>query len=123
MNQSIEPQKRTTPRAHRRRLIGRPLNVTPSTKAEMNKAYNAVYRQQLVTHGIPDRRMLAEAIMQAVIEEAMSPTSEHAKQILRSAADILKSIVDQNKSQIYNNTGIKRRIETVANRLTPTGMS
>lgn len=87
----------------------------------MNRAYNEVYRQKLVASGTPDRRMLAEAIMQAVVEEVMSPTPDQAKRMLRSAAEILKSIVAHDQRPVYHNEGIKRRIAKVANELMPTG--
>lgn len=117
MNQSTGPQNQSIPRPPRRRLIGRPSNVVPSPPPEMARAYNQQYRRKMLSDGIPDRRMLAEPLMQAVIEEAMSTTPDAAKRILRSSADILKSIVGADNRPIYHNEGIKRRIAKVANEL------
>lgn len=122
MNPTNDPQSRPSPRQQRRRLIQRPSNLDPSPRSEMVKQYNLAYRENLVRNGIPDRRTLAEAIMQVTIEAAMSPASgDRSKIILRAAADLLKSICDQNGSTIYNTAGIKKRLENVANQLTPTG--
>jgi hypothetical protein len=83
----------------------------------MARAYNATYRENLIRNGVPDRRTLAEAIMQAVLEEAMTPTPDAAKRVLRSAAAILRSVVSPDGSSIYNNNGIRTRIARVADEM------
>ena len=84
----------------------------------MLAAYNESYRERLKTSGTPTRRELAEAIMQAVIEQVETDPSA-AKVTLRAAAEILRS-VEKNGKPVFNNDGVKKRIAAVANTLPPT---
>jgi glycerol-3-phosphate dehydrogenase len=127
-----DPQKHATPRPPRQRLIRRTSPSVPKTdKRAMLREYNAAYRENLVKNGVPTRRMMAEAIMQAVVEEVMAkpPTDGSeidlhtgrraaAKRILALAAQILKSVVNRNGQPIYGNEGIRRRISKVADGMT-----
>ncbi len=85
----------------------------------MVRAYNEVYRRSLRKKGIPTRRELAEAVLQAVVEEAMASEPEHAKRTLGSAAAILRSVMTPSNQPIFNNDGIKTRIKAVADAMKP----
>lgn len=107
--------------------------MTPSPKPEMARAYNEVYRRKLVEDGIPDRRLTAEAFMQAVLEDLMSPLPpdgtddpkkairDSAKMIVVQTAEILRSLVDAENRPIYNNTGIRIRIKKICDAMEPAG--
>lgn len=131
MNQQQNPQPQQSPRLPRRRLIQGRSRVRPSPPAEMAKAYNDTYRRRLVSDGIPDRRLMAEAIMQATLEDAMIPVPpegmedpsktkrDSAKHIMRQASELLKALVDAEDRPIYTNAGIRKRMSKVADGMAP----
>jgi hypothetical protein len=121
VDQIPTPVHLATPRPGRRRLVERYAGTSPSTRQEMSRAYNAAYRENLLRKGIPDRRQLAEAVLQAVIEQITSDPSR-AKITLRQAAEILRSVTSEKGQSVYTNGGIKFRIAQIANSL-PTANS
>jgi len=84
----------------------------------MVRAYTAEYRRNLLRNGIPDRRQLAEAILQSVIGEIASDP-DRAKLTLRQAAAILRAVTTSSGESIFTNDGIKKRIAQVASTLPP----
>src|ERR1039457_1997475 len=95
MEQPSTTDRTSKGRPARRRLTGPHPLVTPSTRAEMIKAYNQNYVSNLRSSGTPTRRELAEAVLQAVIEQItgnpkvatipfVKPRSEEHKSELQS---------------------------------------
>jgi hypothetical protein len=106
--------------------------VHKTDKRAMAREYNAAYRENLVKNGVPTRRMMAEALLQAVVEEVTATVPKDAietdihyarivaaKRILAISANILTSIVNKNNQPIYNNEGIKLRLSRVAAEMQP----
>jgi hypothetical protein len=85
----------------------------------MVKAYNEAYRERQQKSGTPDRRQLAESVLQAVIEQ-ITTNPDNAKATLRRAAAILRSVRTENGKELFGVEGIKARIAAVANNLPPT---
>jgi hypothetical protein len=105
-------------RPARRRLTEAHPLITPSTRTEMNRAYNQNYVSNLRSSGTPTRRELAEAILQAVIESITS-NPKLATIILRAASEILRSVETEKGQPVFNNNGIKRRIASIAESMPP----
>ena len=84
----------------------------------MIKAYNQNYVSNLRSSGTPTRRELAEAVLQAVIEQITGNPKE-ATITLRQASEILRSVVGENDQPLFNNDGIKRRIANIAESMPP----
>jgi hypothetical protein len=116
MDQHQHRSSQPSPLTPRRRLLQRPV-VRASPKPEMAKVYNEAYRERLIASGIPDRRLLAEAIMQAVLAQLRTKSPEAAASILRDAKRLLKSLVDGENRPVYNDEGIHTRIVRIASEL------
>ena len=84
----------------------------------MIRAYNEQYRSNLRKSGTPTRRELAEAVLQATIEQIRTDP-DMAKTTLRRAVTILRSVAPENDKPLFTGEGIKARIEVVANSLPP----
>lgn len=133
MNQSQNPQSQPSLRQPRRRLIQGPAKVRPSPPAEMANAYNEAYRRKQLGDGKPDRRVIAEAFMQAVLENLMIPVPpagmedpekakrDSAKALVVQTAAILRSLVDAEHRPTYNNSGIGIRIKKICDAMEPAG--
>ena len=128
METQQSPQSQSASRVPRRRLIQGSPNVRPSPPAEMAREYSRTYRRELINKGIPDRRLLAEAIMQSVLEDALIPVPQgqddpslqqrdNADRILNRAAALLMTLVDRNEKPIYNPDGIRRRLAKVSSEM------
>jgi hypothetical protein len=79
----------------------------------MRRAYSQVYRHRQQAGGIPSRRELGEAVLQAALLRGYRDGNEAAKQIIRDAGRILRSVQKPDGSRRYSQVGILQRANAV----------
>jgi hypothetical protein len=99
----------TLPKKRRRKGGKKP---PPSDhRREMLKAYGEFYRIRLKQEGVPTRRQMAEAALEAIVVAACGPTPEAARQLLAAMAKKLRKARLDNGQRAFEPSGILYRWE------------
>jgi hypothetical protein len=93
-------------------VSGPPLRRAGERKA-MRREYSETYRHRQRSGGIPGRREFAEACMQAALQLGYGENDGAAKEIIRHAGRILRSVQKSDGSRRYSQCGILHRANAV----------